>query len=378
VSEIEESAAAASANDAPRAARNEDLARRLGDRPVVEREGLPRGYRMRADSHYVDQLEARNQAPAIRLIPTRQIDTPDLSAAAGPQALAQSIAVHGVVQPLLVRRRNGRYQLIAGRKRLAAAIAAGVADVPCLTFDVDDTEAATLAHADNLRFPEESAFPDADSVNHVLRVLSLDLARIGSSASLLGPTPHRSFQHRVGIDFIQAQAWRTAWLANATTLVMTPARAGRVASIGSIVDRVKAGFEPERRLTRLVLDVSVAQTSANFALDEESAVTAVSGGVFATLAWLEGIEEPRIEVRADAPAARTLKIEVVQRSTIVSAEPGRYLREAAHVPSNDLAVALGLLGAKRFAAEHGGSVEFTPIAGGGTIIQLTLTKPNAN
>jgi ParB-like nuclease family protein len=377
VSEIEESAAAASTHEAPRAARNEDLVRLLGDRPI-EREGLPRGYRMRADSHYVDQLEARNPAPAIRLIPTRQIDTTDLSASAGPQALAQSIAVHGVVQPLLVRRRDGRYQLIAGRKRLAAAIAAGVADVPCLTFDVDDTEAATLALADNLRFPEEPAFPDADSVNHVLRVLAIDLAHIGSSASLLGPTPHRTFQHRVAADFIQAQAWRTAWLANATTLVLTPARARRVASISSIADRVKAGFEPERRLTRLLLDVSVAQAAANFALNEESAVTALSGGVFATLAWLEGVEEPRIEVRADLPTARTAKIEIVQRSTIVSAEPARYLREPEHVPSTDLAVALGLLGAKRFAAEQGGSVEFTPIAGGGSIIQLTVTKPNAN
>jgi hypothetical protein len=378
VSEIEESAAAASSHDAPRAARNEDVTRVLGDRPAAEREGLPRAYRMRADSHYVDQLEARNPAPAIRLIPTRQIDTTDLAAPAGPQALAQSIALHGVVQPLLVRRRNGRYQLIAGRKRLAAAIAAGVADVPCLTFDVDDIEAATLAQADNLHFPAESAFPDADSVNHVLRVLSIDLARIGSSASLLGPTPHRTFQHRVAVDFIQAQAWRTAWLANATTLVLTPTRAGRIASISSIVDRVKTGFEPERRLTRLVLDLSVAQAAANFSLDEESGVTAVAGGVFATLAWLEGVEEPRIEVRVDAPATRMVKIEVVQRSTIVSAEAGRYLREPGHVPSADLAVALGLLGALRLATEQGGNVEFTPIAGGGSIIQITLTKANAN
>jgi ParB/Sulfiredoxin domain len=377
VSEIEESATA-STHDTPRAARNDDLVRLLGDRPVVEREGLPRGYRMRADSHYVDQLEARNPGPAIRLIPTRQIDTTDPSASGGPQALAQSIAVHGIVQPLLVRRRNGRYQLIAGRKRLAAAIAAGVADVPCLTFDVDDTEAATLAQADNLRFPEASAFPDADSVNHVLRVLSIDLARIGSSASLLGPTPHRTFQHRVAADFIQAQAWRTAWLANATTLVLTPTRAGRVAAISSIVDRVKAGFEPERRLTRLLLEVSVAQTAANFTLDEEAAVTALAGAVFATIAWMEGVEEPRIESRPDAPSARTAKIEIVQRSAIVSADPGRYLREAAYVPSTDLAVALGLLGAKRLAAEYGGSVEFSPIAGGGSIIQLTLVKPNAN
>ena len=160
--------------------------------------------------------------------------------------------------------------------------------------------------------------------------------------------------------------------------MLTPARAGRVASISSIVDRVKMGFEPERRLTRLVLDLSVAQAAANFSLDEESGVTAVAGGVFATLAWLEGVEEPRIEVRVDAPAMRTVKIEVVQRSTIVSAEAGRYLRDPGHVPSADLAVALGLLGALRLATGQGGNVEFTPIAGGGSIIQITLTKANAN
>jgi ParB-like chromosome segregation protein Spo0J len=377
VSELEESTAATSSPDAPRSARSEDLVRILGDRPVVEREGLPRGYRMRADSHYVDQLDARDPGPAIRLIPTRQIDV-DPSATAGPQALAKSIALHGVVQPLLVRRRNGRYQLIAGRKRLAAAIAAGVTDVPCLTYDVDDTEAATLAQADNLRFPDESSFADAESVNHVLRVLTVDLARIGSSASLLGPTPHRAFQHRVAVDFIQAQAWRTAWLASATTLVLTPPHAGRVAALSAIVDRVKAGFEPERRLTRLVLDTSIAPAVANFAVEDESAATALSGAVFATLAWLEGVEEPRIELRADAPAARTVKIEVVQRTAVVSAEAGRYLREPGQVPATDLAVALGLLGAKSLAVQHGGTVEFTPITGGGSIIQFTLTKPNAN
>jgi len=282
------------------------------------------------------------------------------------------------VQPLLVRRRNGRYQLIAGRKRLAAAIAAGVTDVPCLTFDVDDSEAATLAQADNLRFPDESPFADAESVNHVLRVLTLDLARIGSSASLLGPTPHRTFQHRVAVDFIQAQAWRTAWLAGATTLVLTPPHAGRVSSLSAIVDRVKAGFEPERRLTRVQLDVSVAPAAANFALDEDSAITALSGAVFATLAWLEGVEEPRIEVRADVPAVRTVKIEVVQRSAVVPSDAGRYLREPGQVPAADLAVALGLLGAKSLAVQHGGTIEFTSIAAGGSIIQMTLTKPNAN
>src|SRR5439155_27126317 len=162
--------------------------------------------------------EARASAPAIRLIPARQIEVTELPAT-GTDALSQSIARHGVVQPLLVRRRNGRYQLIAGRKRLAAAIAAGVSDVPCLTFEVDDAEAANLAQADNLRLPEKSALGDVEYLQQVLRSLSLDLARIGSFATLLGPTPHRTFQHRVAVDAIQAQAWRAGFVANATAVM---------------------------------------------------------------------------------------------------------------------------------------------------------------
>ena len=166
-------------------------------------------------------------------------------------------------------------------------------------------------------------------------------------------------------------------MANATGLIVTQARTGRVASIGSMVDRVKAGFEPERRLTRLLLDGSVSQAAAGFTFDEESGVTAIAGGVFATLAFLEGVEDPRVEVRADAPAPRTLKIEIVQRLTPVSGEPARYLSESGQVPPNELTIALGLLGAKYLAVQYGGSVEFTPIAGG-SLIQITLSKLNAN
>jgi len=69
---------------------------------------------------------------------------------------------------------------------------------------------------------------------------------------------------------------------------------------------------------------------------------------------------------------------VVQRSAVVPSDAGRYLREPGQVPAADLAVALGLLGAKSLAVQHGGTIEFTSIAAGGSIIQMTLTKPNAN
>ena len=365
-----------------------DIGRLLVDRPAVEREGLPRGYRMRADAHYVDQLEARQSGPAIRLIPARQIEASDAGGAGAPvanDALAQSVARQGIVQPLIVRRRNGRYQIIAGRKRLAAAIAAGISDVPCVTYDVDDGEAAALAQADNLRTSESAApSPDAEWMSQVFRLLSADLARLLSSTALLGPTAHKTFQHRVAADFIQAQAWRTAWVANAGAAIVGRPRTGRPASMIAIVDRVRSGFDAECRLTGLQLDCSVSASAASAAFDEELGATAIASATFATLAWLDGVETPRVEVRVDSPGAsgapgsKMWKIEVVQRAVAIPGDAAKYLRESGSIPTSDLTVALGLLSARTIAAQYGGAVELTPIAGGGSIVQTTLSKPAAN
>ena len=381
MSELEQSATGSSL-DSSRPPRNEDLVEALGDPPAAEREGLPRGYRMRADSHYVEQLESRYACPAIRLIPTRQIETVEPSSSVRVEALARSIAAHGIVQPLLVRTHNGRYQLIAGRKRLTAAIDAGVTDVPCLIYDVDDAEAAALAQADNLRAPgspdQVQSSADADCLHQVLRALSTELAGIGALAALSRPTPNRTFQHRVTADLIQAQAWRCAWLTSATAIVVGQRATSRPKPIDSILDRVKAGFEAEARLTSLQLDCAVAPNAAGFTLDEDLGVMAVTGSVLATLSWLEGCEDPRVEVRAGAPNPRTLNIEVAQRTTSIPAEMTRYLREPGSVRPGDLMAALGLAAVESLAAQHGGTSEVIVIGGRGSVIHSTFSRPNAS
>ncbi|PYP34229.1 MAG: hypothetical protein DMD46_17025 [Gemmatimonadetes bacterium] len=265
---------------------------------------------MRADPHYVEQLDSSYAGPVIRLIATRQIDAGDPPAPARLEALSQSIAAHGIVQPLLVRRHNGRYQLIAGRKRLAAAVAAGVAEVPCVMYEVDEQEAAALAQADNLRFtqPQDQSQPpiDAEWFQQLLKALSADLASITSSTAILRSAPTGTFlQHRVAADLIQAQAWRAAWSVGATGLVTGQHRAGRTRPIGAILDGVKAGFESESRLSGLQVETIVSANAASIVFDDDACGAAVIGAVLTTLSWLEGIEEPRIEIRADVPRART-------------------------------------------------------------------------
>jgi hypothetical protein len=115
------------------------------------REGLPRNYRMRADRHYVDMLASPDAGVSIRTIALGDIDAGAVRSSTDLQSLINSIRDLGVVQPLLVRRQNARYSLIAGRKRLAAARTLRMSAVPCIVHEADDEKAAALAIADNVR-----------------------------------------------------------------------------------------------------------------------------------------------------------------------------------------------------------------------------------
>ena len=108
------------------------------------REGLPAAFRMRADAHYVEQLDGgATPAMTVQFIAVHSIDVSDSPADALP-TLVESIKRHGVLEPLVVQRNNGTYKTIAGQKRLAAARAAGLRDVPCLVHPVSDDRAEAL------------------------------------------------------------------------------------------------------------------------------------------------------------------------------------------------------------------------------------------
>ena len=68
------------------------------------------------------------------------------------QALADSITVHGIIQPLTVREMpNGYYQIIAGERRGRAARMANLSDVPAVIIEADDKKAMELALIENLQ-----------------------------------------------------------------------------------------------------------------------------------------------------------------------------------------------------------------------------------
>lgn len=129
--------------------------------------GLPETIRMRHDTHFVDQL-ARPGGEAIgRLIPIEDIEpNPDQPRQAlGDLAeLTASIREKGILEPLLVRKVGGRYEIIAGERRYRAAIEAGLAELPCVIRESSDAEMMELALVENLQRKDLTAFEEADGL----------------------------------------------------------------------------------------------------------------------------------------------------------------------------------------------------------------------
>jgi len=65
--------------------------------------------------------------------------------------LTKSIELHGIIQPLVVRRQGSGYQLVTGERRWRAAQRAGLKTVPCLVREIEDADTLQLALVENLQ-----------------------------------------------------------------------------------------------------------------------------------------------------------------------------------------------------------------------------------
>ena len=134
----------------------------------MPRRGLPETLTMRHDEHYVEALAASAGTPIGRLIPIDQIDPNpnqprqvmgDLS------ELIASITEKGILEPLVVRQRGERFQIVAGERRYQAAVQVGLHEVPAVIRDVDDTEVIELALIENLQRKDLTPFEEAEALH---------------------------------------------------------------------------------------------------------------------------------------------------------------------------------------------------------------------
>ena len=89
------------------------------------------------------------------------------------EELAQSIRSNGIVQPLLVRRRGGRYQIVAGERRWRAAQRAGLQRVPAVVREIPDDKLLELALIENIQRQELNAIEEAHAYKRLIETLGL-------------------------------------------------------------------------------------------------------------------------------------------------------------------------------------------------------------
>jgi ParB-like chromosome segregation protein Spo0J len=344
--------------------------------PAAGREGLPPTFRMRADSHYVDLITSRPAAPPVHLIAVKDIvaSGPAEELELGP--LVESITSLGVVQPLIVRRRKGRYELIAGSKRLAAAIAAGLSEVPCLLREADDDQARALAQAENLRLedddPEDPAPEAAPGVPaKAAREIIDSLATIESCLNLFLERD-RPLRERVAVSLVRAEAHRARWLAEAySVLGSEPVVTRRKLSPSIVIGRALRGVEAEGRLSNVRFALTIDEPARPLFADERLLSVALAGVAGAMLGLLQRTGEATLKVRVNThQATRLLGIQFAQ--DLVAAPAAWRPAPAGQAKAGGHGEPLGLAAARRVMELHGGQLEVGSGSRGGCTVSLTL------
>ena len=138
----------------------------------VSKRGLPNTLRMRHDEHYVEALGASAGAPVGRMVPIELLDPNpgqprqvmgDLS------ELMASMVEKGVIEPLIVRQRGSRYEIIAGERRYHAAVQVGLPELPVVQRAADDGEVMEIALIENLQRKDLTAFEEAEALQQLAR-----------------------------------------------------------------------------------------------------------------------------------------------------------------------------------------------------------------
>jgi hypothetical protein len=287
----------------------------LGVESPPQREGLPASYRMRND-HLVDQLTSKLALPLIRAVPIRDIDAPRSAGTHDIEELVRSIRALGVLQPLFVRARSGRFELIAGSKRLAAATAAGLTEVPCLVYSCDDQRARAIAEAENLRgatdpVPEGAAQSALSPV--ALKELQHGFSTIESCLHLLVDRD-ASLRDRVALDLIRTETHRARRLVQClNTLAAAPTLALAAQPLRVALDQALDAFGPERRLSGVQVRTDASDRNHPAAVDPEWFGVAISGLLGGLLTLVQHTRSPVVDARlSTAHSGASLVLELSQ------------------------------------------------------------------
>ena len=101
--------------------------------------------------------------------------------------LADSIKEHGIIQPIMVRKIDSNYEIVAGERRWRAARRAGVKEIPCLIKELNDHENMILAIIENMQREDLNALEEAKAFKQLAESFKLTQEEISKSVSRSRP-----------------------------------------------------------------------------------------------------------------------------------------------------------------------------------------------
>ncbi|MEG1524455.1 MAG: ParB/RepB/Spo0J family partition protein [Clostridia bacterium] len=139
---------------------------------ALQKKGLGRGLDALLDPYIMETSEEQKQSVLTvsvhdidtnREQPRKQFDEESL------KELSASIKTHGIVQPLIVKERNGRYMIIAGERRFRAARMAGLASVPVLVADYDEAQIHEVSLIENIQREDLNPVEEAAAIRFLMQ-----------------------------------------------------------------------------------------------------------------------------------------------------------------------------------------------------------------
>jgi hypothetical protein len=344
------------------------------------------------------------------MVPIRRIDGIYPVGNLELEPLVRSISQFGVLQPLILRSVDGRFELVAGAHRLAAAMAAGLTEVPCFIVKADDERARELAEAVAVESnrterttptveqrPADEAPARPAEERHVaparsdsstsrttspapafpaaaLTVITEHLTGITSCLNLFGERD-RPLRERIAMGLIQAEAQRAGWLTQSiAVLVEDPPLQAEPVALGPLVTRIVAAMNPERVFAGVEIDYDTGSAISVARGDEQLLSIAITGMFAALQPLVERVDGARLRVTLSGhPDAGLLHVELSQHAVrLPKPWHTRFFDATWTERPGGARAGVAVAAARHIAHLHNGALELVELDAG---CQLVLTVP---
>ncbi|MBM3294305.1 MAG: ParB/RepB/Spo0J family partition protein [Candidatus Aminicenantes bacterium] len=147
----------------------------------TRKSGLPESIGMRHDTHFVELISKKSSGPIVRMLSIDKIEPnphQPRNELGNIEELMASIKAKGVLEPIIVRPKGDRYEIIAGERRYLASKNIGLNEIPAIEMSVSDSEALEISLIENLQRKDLDFFEEADGLNALIDLYDYSHAQV--------------------------------------------------------------------------------------------------------------------------------------------------------------------------------------------------------